>query len=473
MRKIFIMRILVFILCFFSGIYGHAQDIVGSWYGQLKVQGTTLSLVIHVKKTNNGYSGTMDSPDQGAKGIPLTETTFSDSLFGFRQKAAGLSYSGVLKENEIEGTFKQGGFSLPLTLSRTLIEKTIPKRPQEPKPPFPYYTEEVSFINASAGISLSGTLSLPAKEGAYPVVVLISGSGPQNRDEEILDHKPFLVLSDFLTRQGIGVLRYDDRGVGKSGGTFSAATSADFAGDAMAAVNFLKSRKENVSSIGLIGHSEGGLIAPMVANKTKDVDFIVMLAGPALRGDKILLLQQQLISRTNGISDSAVEKNRKLMEGVYAKMTSAKSALDAEKALTAFFETELKNDTSARIPEGTSQGDFIAMQVKNLVNEWMLYFVKYDPAPALQRLKVPALALFGEKDLQVPPKENSAAIKKIMKRNSRISLLELPGLNHLFQESATGSPSEYGNIEQTFSPDAMKTVLNFILRQNGKAGKTE
>lgn len=458
------MKPIILILFLFVSGSLLAQEIEGSWYGQLKVQSTTLRLVIHVAKTADGYSATMDSPDQGAKGIPLTKAAFADSIFTFEQQAANISYSGRLKNNEIVGTFKQNGFSLPMTLSRSIIEPPKLNRPQEPKPPYPYYTEEVSFENTSAGITLSGTLSLPTKDGKYPVVILISGSGPQNRDEELLGHKPFLVIADFLTRHGIGVLRYDDRGVGKSGGIFSTATSADFAGDAIAAVNFLKNDKR-AAKIGLIGHSEGGLIAPMVANTSSYVDFIALLAGPALRGDKILLLQQEKISRVNGISEKEIEKNKALMQRVYALMLQNKSTTAAEAALTHFFKDELKKDTTIQLPEGTTAEAFISMQVKNLVNNWMMYFVQYDPAAALKQLKLPTLALFGSNDLQVPSKENIAVLKKIAAKNKRIAVLELPGLNHLFQESTTGAPSEYGNIEQSFAPAALDALLLFIKSQ--------
>lgn len=458
------MKPIILILFLFVSGSLLAQEIEGSWYGQLKVQSTTLRLVIHVTKTADGYSATMDSPDQGAKGIPLTKAVFSDSIFSFEQQAANISYSGRLKNNEIVGTFKQNGFSLPMTLSRSIIESPKLNRPQEPKPPYPYYTEEVSFENTSAGITLSGTLSLPTKDGKYPVVILISGSGPQNRDEELLGHKPFLVIADFLTRNGIGVLRYDDRGVGKSGGIFSTATSADFAGDAIAAVNFLKNDKR-AAKIGLIGHSEGGLIAPMVANTSNYVDFIMLLAGPALRGDKILLLQQEKISRVNGVSEKEIEKNKALMQRVYALMLQNKSTTAAEAALTHFFKDELKKDTTIQLPEGTTAEAFISMQVKNLVNNWMMYFVQYDPAAALKQLKLPTLALFGSNDLQVPPKENMDVLKKIAAKNKRISVLELHGLNHLFQESTTGAPSEYGNIEQSFAPAALDALLLFIKSQ--------
>jgi dienelactone hydrolase len=285
-----------------------AQEITGQWNGVLKVQGTQLRLVFNVNKTDSGYSSTLDSPDQGANGIPVTSSTFGDPTIKFEVANLGIFYTGDLKENEIIGTFKQSGHEFPLTLSRKPVEKTETIRPQDPMKPYPYYSEDVTFQNVKANISLAGTLTLPEKEGNFPVVILISGSGAQNRDEELLGHKPFLVISDHLTRNGIGVLRYDDRGVGKSEGDFKSATSADFATDVESAIAYLKTRKEiDKQKIGLMGHSEGGLIAPMVASQSEDVSFIVLLAGTGLRGDKIILLQQALIAKADGTSESDIK----------------------------------------------------------------------------------------------------------------------------------------------------------------------
>jgi hypothetical protein len=271
--------ILALLMMLTTTLFVNAQDITGQWNGVLQVQGMQLRVVFNVSKTDNGYSSTMDSPDQGAKGIPVTNTSFENAKVRFEVANARIEYLGELKENKIVGTFKQGG--------------QAQKRPQEPTKPYPYYSEDVTFQNTKAGIALSGTLTLPKKEGVFPVAILISGSGPQNRDEELLGHKPFLVISHYLTRNGIGVLRYDDRGVAQSTGDFKTATSADFATDVESAMAYLKTRKEiHKRKIGLIGHSEGGIIAPMVASKNKDVSFMVLLAGTGIRGDKLLLLQQ-------------------------------------------------------------------------------------------------------------------------------------------------------------------------------------
>ncbi len=458
--------ILLFI--FLISFHAFGQDITGQWNGVLKVQGIQLRLVFNVTKTDVGYNSTMDSPDQGANGIPVTSTTFENSMIKFEVSNARIEYNGELKENEIIGIFKQGGQELPMNLSRKAIEKVVVNRPQEPLKPYPYYTEDLTFPNTKENISLSGTLTLPKKEGVYPVVILITGSGPQNRDEEILGHKPFLVIADYLTRNGIAVLRYDDRGVGQSKGDFKSATSADFATDVQSAIAYLKTRKEiNKNKIGLIGHSEGGLIAPMVASKSKDVSFIVLLAGPGIQGDKLLLLQQELIARSSGTSESDIKKtiavNSKLFEIVNKSEDDQKLKEDLSKELYEL----LKKDTTSEIPNGMTKEEFVSYQVDQISSPWMQYFIKYDPTVALSKVSCPVLAVNGEKDLQVPPKENLTAIKNILKKagNKNVTTIEFPNLNHLFQECQTGLPEEYSSIEQTFSPKALEEITNWLLNQ--------
>lgn len=445
-----------------------AQDITGQWNGVLKVQGTQLRIVFNVTKTDKGFSSTMDSPDQGANGILVTNTTFENPKIKFEVANARIEYNGELKENEIVGTFKQRGQEFPMNLSRKAIEKEVVKRPQEPIKPYSYYSEDITFKNTKANISLSGTLTLPKKDGIFPVVVLITGSGPQNRDEELLGHKPFLVISDYLTKNGIGVLRYDDRGVGQSKGDFKSATSADFATDVESAIAYLKTRKEvNKKKIGLVGHSEGGLIAPMVASKLKDVSFIVLLAGTGIQGDKLLLLQEELIAKANGVSETDIKKstqtNAKLFEIIVKSNDNQKLKTD----LTTLMNETLKNETSTEIPNGMTKDEFISMQVNEFSSPWMQYFMKYNPATTLEKVKCPVLAVNGAKDLQVPPKENLKAIKNALTKggNKNVTTKEFPNLNHLFQECKTGSPNEYAQIDQTFSPTALNEITKWIKQQ--------
>jgi len=458
----------LFLFALFISIGSFGQDITGQWNGVLKVQGTQLRLVFNVTKTDKDFSSTMDSPDQGAKGIPVTNTTFDNSKIKFEVANARIEYNGELKENEIVGTFKQGGQEFPMNLSRKAIEKEVVKRPQEPTKPYSYYSEDVTFENTKANISLSGTLTLPKKDGNFPVVILITGSGPQNRDEELLGHKPFLVISDYLTKNGIAVLRYDDRGVGQSKGDFKTATSADFATDVESAITFLKTRKEiNKKKIGLVGHSEGGLIAPMVASKSKDVSFIVLLAGTGIQGDKLLLLQQELIAKANGVSETDIKKSIETNSKLFEMVVKSNDNMKLKTYLTNSINETLKNDTSAEIPNGMTKDEFVSMQVNQISSPWMQYFMKFNPATTLEKVKCPVLAVNGEKDLQVPPKENLTAIKNALTKggNKNVTTKEFLNLNHLFQECKTGAPGEYSTIEQTFSPTALEEIANWIKQQ--------
>lgn len=460
-------KIVLMILVFAGLTTSNAQDITGQWNGVLKEM--NLRLVVHITKTDDGYSSTLDSPDQGAAGIPVNTTTFENDTLKFEVRNLGVTYSGKLTNATFDGTFSQGGFKIPLVLGREVIEKSEVNRPQEPKKPYPYYSEDVNFENPTADLTLAGTLTLPKKEGKFPVVVLISGSGPQDRNEELLGHKPFLIISDYLTRKGIGVLRFDDRGVGKSTGNFSEATSADFATDVESAVAYLKSREDiNATKIGLIGHSEGGVIAPMVAAKFDDVSYIVLLAGTGIRGDKLLLLQQELIGRAMGMSETQLKKSKELSTDVFAMIVNSTPSQDLKKEVTKYLTTEVKKLSDAEVPVGMSKDEAsIKGQVDQLTTPWMVYFMKHDPAIVLENVKCPVLAVNGEKDLQVPPNENLTSIKNALEKggNSEVTAIEFAGLNHLFQESTTGAPSEYGTIEQTFAPIALEAITNWISEQ--------
>lgn len=464
----------ILLIVLLSSITIVAQDITGQWNGVLKVQGTQLRVVFNVTADNGELKSTMDSPDQGAKGIPTTATTFENSTLKITIINAGIEYTGTLgDDNIIVGAFKQAGQSFPMNLSRgaiekEAIEKEVIARPQEPRKPYPYYSEDITFENKEAGITLAGTLTLPKENGLFPVVILISGSGPQNRDEELLGHKPFLVLSDFLTRNGIAVLRYDDRGTAQSEGDFKAATSADFATDVESAIEYLKTRKEiDKKQIGLIGHSEGGIIAPMVANKSKDVAFIVLLAGTGLPGDQILLSQQRLIGKASGVRDELLQENELINKKAFDVVKKSNSLEQLEDDLTNLLNKFLVDNPITDIPQGMSSDDFVKLQITQVVNPWMQYFIKYDPSLALEKVKCPVLALGGEKDLQVPSKENLEAIKIALAKggNKKVTIKELPNLNHLFQESITGTPNEYATIEQTFSPIALNEILKWIKAQ--------
>ena len=454
------------LLLFLAFITTNAQDITGQWNGILKEVG--LRVVFHITKTDDGFSSTLDSPDQGATGIPVTETLFANDSLKIRVVNLGITYTAKLSDTNFKGTFVQGGMQIPLELKREALEKPKLNRPQEPKPPFPYYNEEVTFKNENAGITLAGTLTLPQKEGRYPAVILITGSGPQDRNEELAGHKPFLIIADHLTRKGIAVLRYDDRGFGQSTGDFSSAVSPDFASDVECAVKYLKTRKEiDKANIGLVGHSEGGVIAPMVASKSQDVAFIVLLAGTGIPGDQLLSLQGALIEKAVGKNEEEIEKSAVIRKKMIDMVLQSNDIPTLRADLTSYLKNQFAQDKfRSLIPNGIDLEQFIASQVNFMATPWMAYFLGHDPAKVLEQVKCPVLALNGAKDLQVPPKENLEAIQLALKkaRNNNVTVKELPRLNHLFQESTTGSPMEYGSIEQTFSPSALREVSNWILQ---------
>jgi uncharacterized protein len=444
--------------------YIFAQDIAGQWNGVLNVQGTSLRLVFNVTKTAEGYTSTMDSPDQGAKGLPVTRTTLDKTILTFDVSNLRIKYEGTVKIDSIIGTFKQGGQSFPLNLTRAIQAKTVIKRPQNPIKPYPYYAEDVKFKNEKANITLVGTLTLPKKEGIYPVVVLISGSGPQNRDEELLGHKPFLVLSDYLTKNGIGVLRFDDRGTAESEGLFKNATTKDLATDALAAVNFLKTRKDiNQKHIGLIGHSEGGLIAPMVAAESDAVNFIVLMAGTGIQGNELLLLQEELVAKASGVSAVEIEKTAKINKSAFDIVVKSTDAAQLKIDLSQY----AKNIPASERPEGLSDAQFSQMMLDELTNPWMIYFLKYNPALILEKVKCGVLAINGEKDVQVPAKINLAAIKNGLEKggNKNVMVKEFPRLNHLFQECETGGVEEYAKIEQTIAPNVLVEIGDWIKKR--------
>jgi len=462
-----ILSILCTTLISFS-IYG--QSISGSWYGVLQLPKNQLRVVLNIVKTSDGYSATMDSPDQGVRGMPVKTIKFeSDSLTVILQSPK-VEYKGVLgKDNIIMGNFKEAGNSFPLNLSTQVIGAKKIVRPQDPSKPYPYYAEDVTFENKTAGITLAGTLTLPKKEGIYPVVVLITGSGAQNRDEEILDHKPFLVIADYLTRNGIGVFRFDDRGTALSSGDFAAATTADFATDVIAAVNYLQTRKEiDKNNIGLAGHSEGGIIAPMVAAKLKNIHFIILLAGSGVAGDQILLQQQILVGRAAGVNEADLQKINLTNAKCFNLVKTVPNQEELKKNLTSVITESLKDVPDSAISEGSSNRiNYINSLVAQLTNPWAEYFIKYDPSITLEKVKCAVLAIDGSKDFQVSPKENLDAIKKALEKggNKNITIKEYPNLNHLFQECKTGSPNEYVNIDQTISPLVLADITSWIKKQ--------
>jgi pimeloyl-ACP methyl ester carboxylesterase len=382
-------------------------------------------------------------------------------------KTAFARFEGLLidNESEISGQFIQAGQAFSLVFERGIKSVEAPNRPQEPKFPYPYTEEHVSYENPGLRITLSGTLTLPASKSPSPAVLLIAGSGPHERDEAVLGHKPFLVLADYLTRQGIAVLRFDKRGCGKSTGNYNKATSQDFANDVLAGVEYLKSRKEvNANQIGLIGHSEGGTIAPMVAAKSKDVAFIVLMAGTGVNGEELLHVQDALIKRSLGETEETIEQNHKFQEQLFALL---KKEPDPQIAAEQFHDIAKNHMAILQGNPGKVTLEGLEAHANYINTEWFRYFLLFDPSTVLKQVQIPVLALNGELDLQVNSKQNLPVISKSLEEggNKDFTIVELPKLNHLFQTCQNGSVEEYAKIEETISPSALELIAQWILEK--------
>jgi hypothetical protein len=469
---------------------------VGEWEGVLVAGPQQLPIIFHVTEADGGggLAATMDSPAQNAFGLPMDAVTVSGDSVSMTLTAAQARYDGVLTEDgsTLEGTWTQGPASLELVLERGGGDGDggaasgdagpagggIPdpsERPQTPKPPHPYASRDVSFDGAG-DFSLAGTLTVPRGDGPHPGVILVSGSGPQDRDETLLGHKPFAVLADHLTRAGIAVLRYDDRGVAASGGVFATATSDDLARDAEAALSWLASRPEvDGDRVGIVGHSEGGLIAPLVASRSELPAFLVLLAGPGMSGAEIILDQTAAGARVQGVDEAYIEESLAVTRALFeiaAREPDAEAAAAEMAALLRARMADVAAETRAMagIQEGGEEA-WIASQVERVNTPWFRYFLGYDPVPALEAVRVPVLAVNGELDVQVTPEANLAAIAAALERagNPDVTVRELPGLNHLFQEAETGSPAEYAAIDQTMSPRLLELVADWIVARVGGA----
>jgi len=420
MKKIFITLLTALVVMTGQAQVNPTTALKGSWSGKLKVGAMSLTLVLHLEQADGYVKASLDSPDQGAKGISAYKEYLSDDSVAVKVESIGATYRAKLKDGKLDGTFSQMGMKIPLVLTKGVPEV---KRPQEPKQPYPYDTEEVTFKNEADGATLSGTLTWPVgydknlKKKKKPVVLLfVSGSGQQNRDEELMNHKPFLVIADYLARNGIATLRYDDRATGKSvGGDVKNATSEDFARDAAAGIEFLRSKK-TFSKVGILGHSEGGTIAFMLGGQQK-VDFIVSLAGPTVKGDTLLAAQSNRILSLSGMpANMTVEKYR-------------------------------QTATSVKIP-------------------WLDWFNDYDPSDNIRKTRCPVFALNGDRDCQVISSLCLPALKVLLPSSKKHLIKEYPELNHLFQHCTTGLPDEYGQIEETISLEVLSDIAGWIKQQN-------
>ena len=450
------------------------EDIEGIWQGTLRSTGIELRIIFTISRSlDDTLTATYDVPEQDAMGVPVDTIALDNKNVRLEIVPIDGVFEGKLSEDgqKIDGNWMQSGVTLPLVLER-IHRKLEIKRPQEPKEPLPYRTEEVAFKNTDAGITLAGTLSFPSSEGSFPAVLLLSGSGAQDRDETVFGHRPFFVLADYLTRRGIAVLRVDDRGVGGSTGDFDRAKAEDYASDALAGVTYLKNRKEiNHEWIGLIGHSEGGMIASMVAVRSPDIAFIVLMASPGLAIREMEFSEQARTLKAKDASDSLIAKNRALQESLFAVIDQETDSNVVQDEFTSIITPFFKglSEEEKRIT-GISEKNlktFIHDQFRRLNSPWFRYYLNYDPGTVLMKITCPVLAVNGEKDMQVPPGENLEAIKRALKGggNKHFTVKELPHLNHLFQTAETGNISEYGKIEETLSPSALQIIGDWILEQ--------
>jgi hypothetical protein len=460
--KTIISIILILILSIVSAF---SQEISGDWRGKAKRGDKEITFVFNIKQEGTNYSSIMNVPTFRISGIKPAATTFTNGKLIIDGSNLGMSYVAEFNNElqQFEGTYKEGGIEMTLNLKKGAVEIADQRRPQEPIKPYPYYEEEVMFKNKEANITLAGTLTLPNKEGKFPVVILISGSGPQDRDETFMGHKPFLVLADHLTKQGIGVLRFDDRGQGESTGDFGSATTEDFSKDVLSAIAFLKTRKEvDEKNIGLIGHSEGGIIAPLAANKSKDVAFMVLLASTGISGTELSVMQSKTLREFPVKDEEAYEKNTRK---AIAIVISNKSESEIIAELTAHYNDFLRPILSGlNVPE-KNINTFITSQVNTSIKPWSRYFLQYNPADEIEKLQIPVLSLNGSKDTQVNAKINQNGIREALIKggNKDYKILELENLNHFFQECETGKMDEYRKIEQTFSPIALKEISSWVL----------
>jgi dipeptidyl aminopeptidase/acylaminoacyl peptidase len=465
-------KIILFVLFLFLIHPAYSQQkIDGTWSGAILIMGTELGIDIKFKTETDSIRGTIDIPQQNAKDLKLIHISFTSPKVYFELPAGTVAvFDGESQGDSITGKFLQAGMEGKFNLKKTSDDATLVETQPEKTDtiPLPYNSEEVTFSNGD--IKFAGTLTTPKTEGKHPAVVMITGSGPQNRDEELVGFKPFKIIADYLTRNGIAVLRYDDRGVGGSTGkNVIEYTTDDFAGDVLEAVKFLKSRSDiNPEQIGLMGHSEGGIVAPLAASKSKDIAFIVLMAGTSVEGIDIIKEQSALIMRAANTPEDVIKSNDELLDKLYNVLTSNGDMETLRPELSKEVERSYNDLPEAQKKTITDKKEYIKsmvdMQFKQLGSPWMTYFLTYDPALALEKVTCPVLGLFGELDLQVPPSQSKEPMENALKKggNKDYKIVVLPKANHLFQSATTGSPSEYAKLPKEFVPEFLDTVKDWI-----------
>ncbi len=443
----------------------YTQDLAGFWSGTILAGGTELKVVFYMEQDSAGaLRAEMDSPDQHAYRISADSIVSAGRELRIYLLRGAAHFTGTWEGNSWKGTLQQTPHKFPLTLTKDTTYRR-PLRPQTPEPPYPYRELPVRFENSQAGIVLAGTVTMPEGPGPFPGIVLISGSGPQNRNEEIMGHQPFKVLADHLTRNGFAVLRYDDRGAGESEGVFATATTKDFAGDARAAYTFLQQYPRVLpDKVGLLGHSEGGLIGAMLMAEDPDLAFMVMLGGPAMKGADLLLLQNKKLLAASGVADTTVSKYADLLHLWFRIIIKEPDNAKAMAEIRHVADNQLGLFTDEEKAVLPLNGMQMISLVQQLTSPWMRFFLAYDPRPDLSRIRVPVLALWGEKDLQVPAAENQAAMQEMLDSylKENITMKRMESMNHLFQTCNTGKVEEYGELEETIAPKVLNVIRNWL-----------
>ena len=431
----------------------HIAGLDGVWEGSITRNGARLPFILHVTTDAAGTIASLDSPNLLAYGLPVTELHREGQALSFAVPSGASHFHGTIASDRIAGTWSRTGEAdADIVFVHRQNAAAGVRHPQVPQPPFPYRSEEVRVVNPRApGVTLAGTLTLPPGRGPFAAAILITGSGAQDRDETLLGQKPFLVLADHLTRAGIAVLRLDDRGTAESTGSFAGATSADFATDANAAFAFLRARPEvDPHSIGFIGHSEGGMIGPIAARDNPEIAFLVLLAGPGASTRQLLDGQRRAIAHSQGVTDAQLDASQPIQN----LLLDAAASSNSTEAVTARLRAGLAGDG---IPE-----DQQVRMIQQVTDPWFRYFLRYDPAPNLARLRIPVLALNGSLDRQVIAADNLPGIRAALRNDPDATVRELPGLNHLFQHAQTGAVGEYSEIEETMAPEVLDLVASWI-----------
>jgi uncharacterized protein len=441
---------------------GPQASLTGSWEGSIELPNTPLAITLVFRAGPNGVAGTIDIPQRGATGLTLRAVTVNGSNVRFELPTGGVvaTFEGRIEDERIAGTFTQGSFSGPFDVTRQSGPRPAAAAP-------PYRIEDLEVRQGD--VTLAGTLTRPdTPAGPVPAVVLITGSGPQNRDEDVFGFKVFATLADHLTRQGIAVYRYDDRGVGQSTGTFATATTEDFARDALAAAARLRTLPGiDPKRVGLVGHSEGGTVAAMAAARAPEIAFVVMLAGTAVPGDQVLRQQARDLAIAGGATPDQVERIVAAHRAATDAVLRGAGSEEQRRLVRALVEAQI----DAAPPEQVAAlGDRSALvdkavqgAVAQMSSPWMKFMVAFDPAEALRKVTVPIYAAFGELDIQVPPSLHEAPLREALRENRNATIATYPGANHLFQRAVTGHVTEYATLERAFVPKLAEDLATWIL----------